>query len=234
LIAGSAARVTASSLWHAIGGQLRNPSGFAGRVIGLMMRIVNIEPNKLAVASLLIEPTDTVLELGFGPGHAVQLMVREAFAGRVLGIDHSPIMVEQAGNRNRAAIHDGRVVLYQAPFTRLPFGDSVIDKILAVNVIYFWQDVPAVIKEMCRVLRPGGRVSIYATDKSTMHRWKFAGPQTHHLFDAAELSAALQQMGSDLDRILVRKVRLFGRVQGLLVTFTSPLLTRKLTRRVPA
>jgi ubiquinone/menaquinone biosynthesis C-methylase UbiE len=212
------------SIWHIIGRQLQNPSGFTGRVIGRAMSFANARPNQLAVNALRIDPCDTVLELGFGPGHAIDAMASQAFAGTVYGIDQSPVMLGQACRRNRQAIREGRVVLYQAEFEHLQFPDSSIDKLLAVNVIYFWKDAPTLLSEVRRVLRPGGRVSIYATDATTMRHWKFAGPDTHRLYGAAELSTALQQAGFAKDRILVRTVRVHGRVPGLLATVTRPFL----------
>ena len=212
----------AMSLWHAIGRQLRYPSGLAGRVAGLLMRIANGKPNRLAVEALMVGAYDTVLELGFGPGHAIGLIASRATAGFVYGVDRSPVMLEQAQRRNRSALETGRVFLYQAPFDRLPFEDRSIDKILAVNVIYFWDDVPAVLREIRRVLRPHGRVVIYATDASTMRRWKFAGPDTHRLFGTAELTAALREGGFDAHHAFVGKIHVAGRIHGLLTTISMP------------
>jgi ubiquinone/menaquinone biosynthesis C-methylase UbiE len=139
-----------------------------------------------------------VLELGFGPGYAIEAMAREAFDGHVYGVDQSSLMLEQAGRRNRAAIREGRVALYQARFDCLPFGDACIDRLLAVNVIYFWDDLPRMAKEIRRVLRPGGRAAVYATDSGTMCRWKFAGAPTHRLYSAQSLPEALANAGFDL------------------------------------
>jgi ubiquinone/menaquinone biosynthesis C-methylase UbiE len=208
------------SIWHTIGRQLQNPTGLTGRVIGRAMSIANARPNEIAVNALHIDPCDTVLELGFGPGHAINAMTAQAFAGMVYGIDQSPVMLAQARRRNRQAIREGRVILAQAEFDRLPFPDFSIDKLLAVNVIYFWKDAPTMLSEVRRVLRPGGRVSIYATDATTMRHWKFAGPDTHRLYGAAELAAALQQAGFEKHLILVRNVRVHRRVPGLLATVT--------------
>ena len=109
------------SIWHTIGRQLQNPSGFTGRFIGRVMSVANAKPNQLAINALRIDPCDTVLELGFGPGHAIDAMASQAFAGMVYGIDQSPVMLGQACRRNRRAIREGRVVLYQAGFEHLPF-----------------------------------------------------------------------------------------------------------------
>lgn len=209
------------SLWHAIGRQLRGPSGPWGRVTGSLMRIVNRTPNRLAVEALRVESQDAVLELGFGPGHAIALLASRASAGAVYGVDRSPVMLEQARKRNRRAIDARRVFLYQAAFECLPFEDATVDKVLAVNVIYFWPDVSAVLAETLRVLRPGGRVVIYSTDASAMRRWKFAGPETHRLFDATDLAAALQQGGFGV-HVKVARVDVGGGVSGLLATVSNP------------
>ena len=70
----------------------------------------------------------------------------------------------------------------------LPFANGSVDKILAVNVAYFWCKPAAVL----RVLRPGGGVSIYVTDASAMRRWPFADLATHRLFDRAALERVLR------------------------------------------
>ncbi|KAB7739978.1 methyltransferase domain-containing protein [Parvibaculum sedimenti] len=207
-------------MWHSIGRQLRNPTGMGGLLTGSLMRFVNETPNRLAIDALHIGSTDTVLELGFGPGHAIKLAAART-SGLVYGVDQSRVMLEQARRRNRTAIREGRVVLHQGRFDLLPVGDASVDKILAVNVIYFWRDVQAIAKEVRRVLRPDGRVSIYATDASTMQKWKFASEDTHRLFAAADLSSTLREGGFDEDEIAVNEVRLTGGIQGLLATIVN-------------
>ncbi|MDB5359070.1 MAG: hypothetical protein JWO51_367 [Rhodospirillales bacterium] len=210
------------SLWQTIGRQLRKPSGLGGHVTGGLMRLVNDKPNRLAVEALRVQPSDTVLELGFGPGHAIAMLAARAPAGFVYGVDLSPVMLEQAQKRNRHAIDAGRVLLYEAAFDRLPFDDASVDKVLAVNVIYFWHDAPAVLQEIRRVLRPGGRIVIYATDRSTMRRWKFAGPDTHRLFSATELTAVLRRGGFDGHQATVSNIRVAGGINGLFATISIP------------
>lgn len=210
------------SPWHRVGRQLRNPSGLFGRLTGVLMRLVNATPNRLAVDALRIERGDVVLELGFGPGHAIALLAARAPDGFVYGIDQSPVMLEQAQVRNRRAIEAGRVYLYEATFERLPFEAASVDKILAVNVVYFWHDAVAVLAEIRRVLRPGGRIVIYATDAASMHRWKFAGPDTHRLFTAGDLSALLEQGGFMPEHAAVSNVRIASGIDGLIATVSTP------------
>ena len=209
------------SIWHAVGQQLQRPTGFFGGFAGNLMGILNEKPNRLAVDALRIGARDTVLELGFGPGRAVEIMASRAPNGVIYGVDQSTVMLEQAKRRNRAAILEGRVCLYHACFDSLPFADASIDKILAVNVVYFWRDVASVVKEIRRVLRQDGCLSIYATDATTMRGWKFAAPDTHRLYRAAELNEILLQGGFDRRRVSVKSVLLPGKIKGLLATVSG-------------
>ncbi len=205
-----------SLLWHGFGRQLQNPHGIAGKFTGMLMRVANATPNQVAVDALSLDPCDRVLELGFGPGHAIKLMASQISAGIVYGVDQSAVMLAQASARNRLAIQENRVRLWQAQFSSLPFADASFDKILAVNVVYFWDDATAVIREIRRVLRPGGRVCIYATARGTMRNWKFANVQTHRLYNAAELALTLRQGGFEGSRVSVEKFRVAAGIQGLL------------------
>jgi ubiquinone/menaquinone biosynthesis C-methylase UbiE len=204
-------------VWGEIGRQLRAPSGSLGWAAGHVMRVVNTRPNALAVAALRLRPGDEILELGCGPGQAVRLMAARLPQVTIHAIDRSAVMLAQARSRNRAAVCCGQVRLYQAAFEQLPLRSHSIDKILAVNVAYFWDDVPAVLGEIDRVLRPGGRLSLYVTHASTMRRWPFADPLTHHLFDHAELAATLCR-GFPHGSIRVSEVCVIPGVTGLIAT----------------
>lgn len=113
-------------------------------------------------------------------------------------------------------------------FDALPWEDETVDGILAVNVIYFFGLDAREIHEARRVLRPGGAMVIYATDRSTMSRWKFSGPGTHSLFDEGELRALGVRGGFGADDISVSGVRLPFGVKGLLA------ILRKQTAQAPA
>ncbi|MGR6919509.1 class I SAM-dependent methyltransferase [[Actinomadura] parvosata] len=109
---------------------------------------------------LNVQPTDRVLEVGFGPGVAIAEFAARATRGHVFGIDHSQAMVRQAARRNAAAVRAGRVHLTCASVEQLPsFGDP-LDVVLAVNSVGFWPDPVERLGELRRLLRPAGRIAL--------------------------------------------------------------------------
>jgi ubiquinone/menaquinone biosynthesis C-methylase UbiE len=198
-----------------LAGQLRNPHGAAGRLAGAAMRLVNRQPNSLAIHALDVRGAHDVLELGFGPGEGIRALARLSPAGRIYGVDQSSTMLAQASARNRAAILDGHVQLSCAQFDETGLPDQSVDRILAVNVAYFWSDGPAVLAELDRVLRPGGRISIYVTDASTMSNWKFTASGHHRVFSAPQLTRLLADGPFEESRISVMKAALRLGVSGL-------------------
>ena len=206
------------TLWARIGGQLRHPSGPLGWAAGRAMAWLNAQPYALAVTALALEPSDEILELGCGPGHGIRLMLAEARRGVVHAVDHSPAMLAQAHARNRRAVRSGRVRLYRSQWQELPLGDHSIDKMLAVNVAYFWHDAEAVLREVLRVLRPGGLLCLYVTDAAAMRRWRFADPQTHRLFYRDALAGMLRSGGFEDEAVAITPVRVLSCVPGWVAT----------------
>lgn len=140
--------------------QFGHPRGLGGRVAGWLMALSNRQLNAWAVDLLVVRPSDHVLEIGFGPGLAVQALSRRARRGRVAGVDVSALMVRQASGRNAAAIRAGQVELREGGVSDLPYPDSSFDKALAVNNVQFWPNLPEDLGEVRRVLRPGGVLAI--------------------------------------------------------------------------
>jgi len=147
---------------HDVVGQAHHPRGAAGRVTAWEMahRPSNRQRSRWAVSLLGVQPTDRVLEIGFGPGLAIAALVR-AGAGHVYGIDHSDVMLRQASRRNAGAIRSGRVTLIRASVEQIPPAlDGPFDAILAVNALGFWSAPTERLAELRRRLAPGGRVAI--------------------------------------------------------------------------
>jgi ubiquinone/menaquinone biosynthesis C-methylase UbiE len=205
----------ANALWHEIGQQFKRPNGAYGRVMGHVMRVINARPYQHAIAALSPEPGDTILELGCGPGAGISTLLRDVEDVVVHGLDQSDVMISQARVRNARAVLAGRVKLHQAGFDSIPLPTGSVDRILAVNVAYFWQDAASVLHELRRVLKPGGRIAIYVTDEEAMKTWRFAGADTHRHYNEASLEALLQQGPFSQADIVISKVQAGFGVPGL-------------------
>lgn len=143
------------------------PEGFLGRLGGQIMARINYDCAVWVVGLLDIEAGDKVLEVGFGPGLAIELLAsEERHAAFVAGVDISSVMVEQASKRNAGSIVAGRVALRDGAADHLPFGDATFDKALAVNSMQIWPDPVAGLCEIRRVLKPGGRIALGFTPYS--------------------------------------------------------------------
>jgi SAM-dependent methyltransferase len=205
--------------WESAGRQLRSPAGRWGRLAGRLMAVANRQPYRAAIDALGVGPADTVLELGFGPGEGIKVLAALAPRGLVLGVDGSPEMLAQASRANRLAIAGGRVRLDFGRFDALPWPAESVDRILAVNVVYFFGAAGSEMREALRVLRPGGIMVIYATDRATMSRWKFAGLATHRHFDADELLALADDGGFPVDAVSTIPIRVAPGMTGLIAVF---------------
>jgi ubiquinone/menaquinone biosynthesis C-methylase UbiE len=151
-----------SSLRSTFVDQFGKPVGPLGVLVGLIMRIrpSNRLRNERTVDLLDIRPSDRVLEVGFGPGLAVARASELASAGKIVGIDHSELMLREASRRNARGIAQGRVELLLGSADAFPRFDGPFDKAFAVNVYMFWKDPVLVLGSLRAVMRPGGLVAL--------------------------------------------------------------------------
>jgi len=150
------------SLWIKIAKQFGKPSGLLGSLAGYIManRSSNIERNEWGISLLNIQPSDYVLEIGFGPGVAIQKMSDIVTDGVIYGIDHSELMVKKASDRNKDAILSDKVKLKLGSVAELPTFDHPIDKVLDINSFQFWNDQVNSLQEIKKIMKPNGVIAI--------------------------------------------------------------------------
>jgi ubiquinone/menaquinone biosynthesis C-methylase UbiE len=172
--------------------QTRKPSGILGRLLGYVMKNMFDANARWTVSLLDLQPESRVLEIGFGPGVAVQYASEKASQGFVAGIDHSEIMVQAARKRNAAAIKAGRVDLKQGNVSALPYPDQSFDKDWAIHSIMFWPKPVDCLKELWRVLRPGGLLAITIVPKG---RRPDLPPDMGTVYASNEIAGMLSDVG---------------------------------------
>jgi ubiquinone/menaquinone biosynthesis C-methylase UbiE len=133
-----------------------------GRLAGLILanRKSNRLRNAWTVELLDIQPTDRVLELGFGPGVSIAAASRLTFKGCVVGVDHSASMLRAATRRNALAVRSGRVILHEASLEALPEFELPFDKVFGVNALQFASEPLDVLHAIRERMRVGARIAI--------------------------------------------------------------------------
>lgn len=113
-------------------------------------------------------PTDRILEIGFGTGHNLVKLARAvAPDGRVYGVDLSDRMAAVARDLIAAEKVGDRVHLACADAAALPFAPESLNGILVTFTLELFDtpEIPAVLAECKRVLKPGGRLAVAAISK---------------------------------------------------------------------
>nr|WP_087574394.1 methyltransferase domain-containing protein [Sphingomonas sp. CDS-1] len=190
--------------------QLAHPRGSSGRLLGSAMDVLNRRPMRLALDMLAIRPGEDVLDAGCGTGAALAEM-RWAGPASLTGIDRSDVMLNMA-HRSLG----GTATLIAGDLGALPLEDRSMDAALALNILYFDGSDHGFVRELHRVLRPGGRMVAYVTHRGTMEGWAFAREGLHRLYEAGDLRAALIAGGFAETEVEVHEVAVTRSVRGLI------------------
>jgi ubiquinone/menaquinone biosynthesis C-methylase UbiE len=164
------------------------PQGMVGRLGGGLMALDDVLP-AWVLDKLQIGPSDSVLEVGPGPGVGVELVAAKVPQGRVVGIDPSETMLTMARRRNRDAIKAGRVELCHGTVSNLPFDDATFDAAFTINTLHLWPDAVAGLAEVRRTLRPGRPLAVALSRFS----YAFSDSFARHLIDAGFADVSVHQ-----------------------------------------
>jgi ubiquinone/menaquinone biosynthesis C-methylase UbiE len=109
-----------------------------------------------------VENDYTILDVGCGGGRTVSKLAAIAPLGKVYGIDFSEESVAATKRANAQWIDLGRVEIRQGTVSELPFADGIFNLITAVETHFWWADLPNDMREVLRVLKPGGTLVVIA------------------------------------------------------------------------
>lgn len=140
--------------------QFGNPQGLLGILAGFIMakRTSNIERNLWAISLLEIQPENIVLEIGCGPGIAVEIIASHLTTGNIIALDHSNVMLNMAKKRNIDSAKNGKAIFHQTDIRLYESPPNSFDRIFSSNVVQFWDDPVKVFVKLKEMLKPGGRI----------------------------------------------------------------------------
>ncbi|HTO87036.1 MAG TPA: class I SAM-dependent methyltransferase [Thermoanaerobaculia bacterium] len=142
--------------------QFRRPTGWFGQ---LNLSAMNRRHSKLTDWGLKhtsIEKNFAILDVGCGGGRTVYKLATLASEGKIYGIDHSEESVAASRRTSARWIETGRVEIRHAPVSELPFSNAAFDLVTAVETHFYWPDLLSDMREVLRVLKPGGTFLIIA------------------------------------------------------------------------
>jgi ubiquinone/menaquinone biosynthesis C-methylase UbiE len=142
--------------------QVRKPSGWLGKRIVQGMNLSHAKMTDWGLQQVTVSKNATILDIGCGGGWTVRNLAALAPEGKVIGLDYSAASVAVSRDTNAKQIEAGRVEIEHGSVQALPFPDRTFDIVTAVETHYYWPDLPANVREIWRVLKPGGTFALIA------------------------------------------------------------------------
>jgi demethylmenaquinone methyltransferase/2-methoxy-6-polyprenyl-1,4-benzoquinol methylase len=124
--------------------------------------------SKVGFTKLKVREGESVLEVGFGVGSSIVAMAEAVGScGKLVGIDLSKRMVATARARVSSAGLSSRVELIRSDAVDVPFQDNTFDAVFMSYVLELFDtpEIPIVLSECLRLLRPEGRICVVALSK---------------------------------------------------------------------
>ncbi len=155
--------------------QCQKPSGWIGRLTLWSMNRRHAAVTDWGLRHVRVHPRDVVLDVGCGGGRTVGKLAALTSDGKVVGVDYADASVEASRGENATWIGRGRVEIRQASVSALPFPDDTFDLVTAIETHFWWPDLAHDMREVRRVLKPGGRLAVIAEFYDGGKHAKYAG-----------------------------------------------------------
>jgi ubiquinone/menaquinone biosynthesis C-methylase UbiE len=142
--------------------QCSKPTGWLGRFTLWRMNSSHSKLTDWGLKQISIENHYTILDIGCGGRRTVSKLAAIATQGKVYGIDYSEESVAATKRTNAQWIGVGRVEVRHGSVSQLPFADGMFDLITAVETHFWWPNLSGDMREVFRVLKPGGTLILIA------------------------------------------------------------------------
>ena len=175
--------------------QFAKPTGFFGKILAKGMARGHKEFYKNAIKAINPKKDDKYLEIGFGSG--IFIKKHMTHVSKIAGIDHSEDMVKLASKINRKLVESGKAEFKQGNTLSLPWSDNEFTVVAAIEVFFFLNEPEKALKEILRVLKPGGRLIIemaFNKDDGVDHK-KYIKKMDLKLYSGEEMKKLLKEAG---------------------------------------
>lgn len=143
-------------------GQVRKPDRFIGRLFAMLMNRSHSKLTSWGLTHVRIAESSHILDVGCGGGRTIAKLATLASSGKIYGIDYASGSVATSRATNKDLIRSGRVEIQQATVSKLPFAADAFDLVTAIETQYYWPDLLNDMREILRVLKPGGTLAVIA------------------------------------------------------------------------
>lgn len=150
--------------------QLRKPEGEFGVKVAEHLNNTNKYITSNCYDFIPFRPNHSILEIGPGNGVLMQDLLKREPSLILHGVDFSQDMVTEAIHRNKGFITNGSMKFETAGVSSLPYNDNFFDHSCTINTLYFWPTPIDDAKEILRVLKPGGSLTIAIRPKNEMKK----------------------------------------------------------------
>lgn len=174
--------------------QLRRPHGKLANYVGEQMNLGNRDLYEFMLKKIKIENGERILEIGYGNGHFYKEIYEQSPDAEISGIDLSQTMHVEATHTNAELIKSGKLDLHHGSSDRIPYEDNIFDKVFCLNVVYFWDKPQDHLKEVLRVLKPGGTFYSGNRTKETMKQMPFT-QYNFSMYDPEDWESMIKQNG---------------------------------------
>jgi ubiquinone/menaquinone biosynthesis C-methylase UbiE len=126
-----------------------------------MVRLTSKLYQRVVADVALVQSEGKVLDAGTGPGTLARELARRQPQLQVYGIDLSEDMIGLARAHTRSEQLEERVHFAIGDVAHLPYPDNSFDVIVSTISMHHWYELEQPLRDLYRVLRPGGRLWIY-------------------------------------------------------------------------